>query len=141
MQENSIPNLIENVPCYNEEFGDLYYQQSIDKGYEGIIYRMQDCDYVDGKSHYILKRKKTLDSEFKCIGIKRGVGKYLKTLGALICLTPGGKTFTVSGMTDSLRHKFFNNPPLDKMITVRYDSLSDHGIPIRPRFITVRDYE
>ncbi len=46
-----------------------------------------------------------------------------------------------SGLDDETRAKFWKNPPIGKMITVKFFELTDDGIPRFPIFKAVRDYE
>jgi DNA ligase-1 len=143
LKDNNIPHLVDTYPILTIEEADQYYDVALDNGYEGVVYKMQDCLYKDGRSHYSLKRKKVKDAEFICEGLQQGKGKYSKTLGALILRSDYGNTFTAGGMKDADREKFWKNPNcvVGKMVTIRFQELSSAGIPINPRFVAVRDYE
>jgi hypothetical protein len=143
LKDSDIPNLVTTTPVLNLEQADEVFDVAISKGYEGVVYKMQDCSYTDGRSHYSIKRKREQDAEFICEGLQQGKGKYSKTLGALILRSHFGNTFTASGMKDADRHKFWNDPTcvVGKKVTIKFQELSSVGIPINPRFVCVRDYE
>lgn len=121
--------------------------------YEGIMVRMGDGGYTqpsvrglsdqDNRCWTMLKHKGWLDDEFEIIGVAEGKpsdrgGKYVGTLGALICKARNGKQFNVgSGMTDAERDEWWSNPPVGKQAKVKYRLLSDEGIPLNGTLILV----
>lgn len=134
--------MVESVLCEDKMESDAVFKYHLMNNYEGSIYIMKDCVYINGRSHYKLKRKKVQQMEVLCIGTVKGTGKYLNSLGSLRCLTTNKVTVYVgTGFTDKERKKFFESPPFDKPITIEYLELSEDGVPINPRFISVRDYE
>ena len=87
---------------------------------------------------HLLKRKDWQDDEYNCVGVQEGEGKYKGMTGAFICLTPEGKTFTVgSGVTDSERIHYWEHPPINQLIKVKYLVLSSDGIPLNPTILAV----
>lgn len=108
---------------------------------EGIIYRNISAPYIEGRTNTMLKRKRMASAEYKCIDIQEGLGKFYGTLGAFICTLPNGAAFNVSAaeLTDEERAKMWADPPINKMLTIRYPSLSKYGIPLQAQFVAVRD--
>jgi len=101
----------------------------------------------DNRCWHLLKRKDWRDDEFRCVGVQEGEGKYQGTLGALqcssfktdktkvfeLCEPALHPTFSVgSGLTDSQRAHYWANPPIGKLIKVKYLVLSSDGIPLNP---------
>ncbi len=96
----------------------------------------------DNRCWHLLKRKDWQDHEFECLGMEEGEGKLLGTCGALICATvPTDKTSKVqhqprfnvgSGLTDAQRAFYWSNPPIGKLIKVKYLCLSSDSIPLNP---------
>lgn len=156
-QDTFIPTLLVKT----QQEADNCYAYFVKKGYEGLMYRLGDCPYTAPKQHWaqcgplwnipkprtnflsdkanrcwhLLKRKSWCDAEFRCVGWEYGKpdGKYANMVGALICITPEGKQFTVSGgLTDEQRVKFLTNPPTAKLIKVQYLMFSTEGKPINP---------
>lgn len=122
---------------------DAFYQLFKRDGYEGAMYKHPDmpygfselCGNKENRWKYTLKRKDWLDGEFECLDIQEGEGKYKGKVGALCFRTKEGRPFTVgSGITDADREFFWSEPPIGSLIHIRYDIISDDGIPIQPRF-------
>jgi len=146
-------------------FADMMYADFVSQGYEGMMYRLGDCPYTvprqqggpfstgipqnlerrlrfladqDNRCWHLLKRKDWQDDEFLCIGLQEGEGKYKGTLGALVCKTKEGRTFTVSGFTDIERDTYWENQyPIGRQIKVKYLVLSTDLIPLNPTVIAV----
>lgn len=102
----------------------------------------------DNRCWHLLKRKDWQDDEFECLEIEQGEGKYANTLGSLICAT--GKQDTIpgmgtrkqcfhvgSGLTDSERAHYWSNPPIGRLIKVKYLCLSQDGIPLNPTILAI----
>jgi len=108
---------------------------------EGIIYRNPMAPYIEGRTKTMLKRKRMSSTEYKCLAVQEGLGKFYGTLGAFICTLPNGAAFNVSAaeLTDEERAKMWADPPINKMLTIRYPSLSKYGIPLQAQFVAVRD--
>lgn len=140
------------------------------EGYEGTMIRLPDGLYKFGKrSGDLMKIKDFLDDEFEIVGItalsrkekieldvwepgalarssgkwyRNGEGTEEELVGSLICITSDGQKFEVgTGLDDATREELWNNPPIGKMLTVKYQNLTDTGIPFTPVFIAIRDYE
>lgn len=108
---------------------------------EGIVYRDMEAPYMEGRSNFLLKRKRMKSAEYKCVGVTPGMGKFNGTLGAFVCVLADDKTeFNVSGaeLTNKERDIMWANPPFGEMLTVRFPSLSDKGIPQQAQFVAVR---
>ena len=93
---------------------------------------------------HLLKRKDWQDDEFVCVGVQEGEGKYTGTLGALICRTMTSDRHAVthpfnvgSGLTDADRDHYWTNPPLGRLIKVKYLCLSSDGIPLNPTILAI----
>ena len=98
-------------------------------------------------SYYETKRSRTLykvkgfhDEEARITGHERGMGRHLGRLGAYraTLLSTGAKFKVGTGLSDEQRE---NPLPVGTVITVRYQELTDRGIPRFPSFIGARDYE
>ncbi len=114
------------------------------EGYEGSMIRNINGLYVpDYRSADLQKHKDFIDEEFEIVGGKEGEGKDEGTV-IFKCITHDGKTFDPRPKGSwELRHKYWNDLPslIGKQLTVRYQNLSDDGIPIFPVGIVVRNYE
>jgi DNA ligase-1 len=84
-----------------------------------------------------------LDAEFEIVGCDEGSGKD-EGKAIFVCKIKNGKTFSVRCKgADEVRQEQWKNRKayIGKELTVRYQTLSDDGIPIFPVGIIVRDYE
>lgn len=149
-------------PANDASCADLKYAEFVSEGYEGMMYRLGDCPYTvskqewrhpwsttiarprtrflsdkDNRCWHLLKRKDWQDHEYECVGTVEGEGKLAGTLGALICNVPmvlamDRKFHVGSGLTDAQRDFYWRNPPIGKLIKVKYLCLSSDGIPLNP---------
>ena len=121
---------------------DEHYIDLVQIGYEGAIVRHGSCVYKQGgRSPHLMKRKSRKDEDFMIIGVTEGKGKYEQMLGAFVCETSEGKTFTVgSGMTDLDRMTIWealknHEGSIIGEAKVSFQSLSDNGIPTQPTLV------
>lgn len=140
------------------------------QGYEGTMLRNSGGSYKFAhRSSDLLKVKMMQDDEFEVIGISERMSydkvpcqegtpgshrhtdgtwytnenpKPTGTVGALTCIAKNGSQFDVgSGMDDAERKIFWEDPPIGKLVTVKYQELSLSGHPRFPVYKAVRDYE
>lgn len=143
---------------------DQRFHQYTALGYEGIMLRPdgpyefgehkseRTGGYTSYRSKTLWKHKQWSDAEFMCVGITQGDGKAEIGVGALICAAitnPHGlslsamqmddmPTFKVgTGFEDSERIAFATDPPIGKLIRVRYLELTADGIPFNSSFLCV----
>ena len=112
-------------------------------GYEGIILRDINGYYENKRSLNLLKHKHFDDSEFKIIGANKAAGTQEGAV-VWICQTESGKEFTCTiRKTVEEKVKMYKKRKLyiGKMLTVRYQGLSEIGVPRFPVGIEIRDYE
>jgi DNA ligase-1 len=106
-------------------------------GGEGVMLRKPGSRYVAGRSDTLLKVKSFLDSEARVVGHQAGTGKHAGRLGALLVELPNGTRFKVgTGMSDAERK---DPPEVGEIVTVRYQELTDAGVPRFPSYIGVRE--
>lgn len=96
----------------------------------------------DNRVWHLLKRKDWQDDEFECISVVEGEGKLQGMLGALHCRTGDEQClddrFSVgSGLTDAERAHYWTNPPIGRLIKVKYLCLSDAGVPLNPTILAI----
>jgi DNA ligase-1 len=105
-------------------------------GGEGLMLRRPGSRYVAGRSDTLLKVKSFLDTEARVVGHQAGTGKHKGRLGALLVELADGTRFKVgTGLSDAER----NAPPdVGEIVTVRYQELTDAGVPRFPSYIGVR---
>jgi DNA ligase-1 len=135
--------LVENFTAHNED--DIYrlQRQFVSEGYEGAMVRNRKGAYGLNKRSADLQKVKTfLDGEYKIVGFTEGEGGET---GCVVwkCET-AGQIFNVrpQGTREQRREAFKKgNTFVGNMLTVKYQELTDGGIPRFPVGIAVRDYE
>ena len=153
-KDSAIPSgweLVENYTANNED--DIYRMQRyfIREGHEGAMVRNYEGAYALGKRSANLQKVKTFqDWEYKIVGYEQGVGKeegcviWKCETGHKSPSTKEPHIFNVRPKgTQEQRREWFNNASqyIGKMLTVKYQELTDDGIPRFPVGISVRDYE
>jgi ATP-dependent DNA ligase len=122
----------------------VVHKQYMDAGYEGTMIREASSVYEIGKrSNYLLKLKDFKTDEYKVIGMRECAGKDVGT-PIWVCTTENGQEFTVrpEGTQEKRRDMFKNGDRyIGKMLTVKYQNLTDLGVPRFPVGIVFRDYE
>ena len=98
--------------------------------------RAPKIPYIPGRTRLILKLKPEDDAECMIVGYKPGTGKYSNLLGAFECIQEN-KKFYISGMNDSIRKDYLKTHPFGTIITYKYTSLTDDGIPRFPRYYRI----
>jgi len=117
----------------------------MNQGYEGTMVRSGGHEpyRFQYRSPTLLKLKDFLDDDFEIIGAKEGVGKD-EGKATFRCITKDKKEFEVrcKGTDEERREQWTNHKKyLGKKLTVKFQYLSDDGIPIFPVGIAIRDYE
>ena len=124
--------LVDNDIIYSKENIKLYHDKYVNEGYEGIILRKIDKKYgINKRNSDILKYKYFIDSEYKIIGIKIEINNGLK-LPMWKCVTEEGKEFTCRPIgSNEYKLELLKNYKqyIGKLLTVKYQELSDDGIP------------
>ena len=105
-------------------------------GGEGVMLRKPKSLYVNGRSNTLLKVKSFYDAEAKVISHAPGSGRHLGRMGSLNCIMECGKKFRVgTGFTDANRN---DPPPINSIITYRFQELTKSGVPRFPSYVGVR---
>ena len=134
---------------HNRDELELHFHQYVNRGYEGLMIRT-DGPYEFGehegrngptsyRSKTLHKHKSWTDGEFMCVGVTEGEGKAAIGIGALICCTDKLlEQFNIgTGFDDSDRIALAVNPPIGKLIKVRYNSLTERGVPVPASYLGV----
>lgn len=111
------------------------------EGGEGIILKRSDAPYSFGKRNYdLMKIKEEVTLDLLVVGVTQGEGKYVGSLGSLVCKTKNGNIHNVSGMTDAERHSWWANIEdiIDKVIEVKAMKIMPDGSLREPRFKAIR---
>ncbi len=144
---DSISEGVKRVPTIiisEESFLPDAHSKNIEGGFEGTMLRNLKGAYLVGhRSENLLKLKDFVDDEFEIVDVIDGVAKE-QGCAIFICKTADGKTFNVRPKgTVEQRQEMFNRKSelIGSFVTVRYQNLSDEGVPRFPVGITLRDYE
>jgi len=120
------------------------HDQYLKEGYEGLIIRNDNGMYkLNGRSADLQKYKVFQDEEYEIIGGQESTGVEA---GCIIFTVKNknGQEFAVRprGSFDQRKQWMRNlNSLIGKQLTVRYQELTDDGIPRFPVGISIRDYE
>lgn len=135
---------VETIPCNNQADIDFYHEHFTSEGYEGSIIRDPNSLYEQGKrSKGLIKRKDWKDKEFTLEDIREGVGKNAGT--AVFILETNGLTFSVTapGTYEEKKHFWDNRATWlsqsEVKVTVKYQELTDDGIPRFPIALGIRE--
>ena len=135
---------VTTLEAKDEDIMHKLHAQFVQAGFEGTIIRnkhgLYRCKY---RSKNLQKFKDFLDEEFEIVGGKEGIGRAQGTI-IWTCVTADGKEFDVRPKgTEAQRRIWWGNLELyiGRKLTVRYQNLSDTGVPIFPVGIAMRDYE
>jgi hypothetical protein len=146
--------LTETILVDNEEESDGLYNRFISEKYEGIVYKNATAKYEyseikEIRSYNFLKRKASFSNEYEIVDYESGIkGKDLGAIVFIMKTIDGNEFKSVPNMSleerkeiYKLAEKDFNNLYKGKFATIKYDDLSETGVPLRGKFITIRDYE
>eukprot|EP00930_Biecheleria_cincta_P049778 TRINITY_DN34983_c0_g1_i1.p1 TRINITY_DN34983_c0_g1~~TRINITY_DN34983_c0_g1_i1.p1 ORF type:complete len:692 (-),score=162.13 TRINITY_DN34983_c0_g1_i1:290-2365(-) len=105
-------------------------------GGEGLMLRCPGSKYEHRRSKSLLKVKTFHDEEAIVVGHEGGTGRVSGMCGALLCETPDKRRFKVgSGLDDAQRR---DPPPVNSVITYRYQELTAANIPRFPTLVGER---
>ena len=137
-------SLVENVSVNEEKEIHAAQARFVEEGYEGAMVRNLTGAYAIGKRSANLQKVKTfLDGEYEIVGFAQGTGDETGCV-IWVCKTKDGQEFNIRPRgTREERQEYFKNGKdnIGKMLTVRYQELTDDGIPRFPVGISIRDYE
>lgn len=138
----------------NQADSDKLFKRYVKDKYEGIVYKNKDALYEysnikEIRSNQYIKRKKHYDEEYKIVGFEGGIKGKDKDAIIFIMETPNNKHFkSVPNLSLEerkemyiLAKKNFDQLYKNKMATISFDDYSKDNIPLRAKFITIRDYE
>lgn len=118
------------------------HKRFVNNGYEGSMYRDPNGVYEFGQRSWgLLKIKNFDDAEFKIVSIDEGRGKF-EGLAVFTCLTPEGEMFdcVIKGNEfERARYYRERDKYLGKYMTVKYQGLSNKGIPRFPVGLRIRE--
>ena len=136
---------VKTEECAQEKNIEEFLEKYTKEKYEGLIIRNKSGLYEENtRSVHLQKLKKFIDEEFEIIDYT--TPDQGKEVGCVIwiCRTKEGKQFSVrpSGNYQE-RKKLYREAKkyIGKMLTVRYQELTNGHVPRFPVGVTIRDYE
>ena len=118
--------------------------QHVKEGHEGTMIRDMNSVYEVGqRSNYLLKHKDFQTEEYEIIGATTGHGRDANCV-VWICKTEEGNVFNArpEGTLEDREYKYANKERfIGKMLTVRFQNLTDKNVPRFPVGVAIRDYE
>jgi len=107
------------------------FTEYVQEGYEGIMLRNKKGAYVSNRSHDLQKYKEFEEDEFRIVGFREAEGRDSGTV-IWRCATKTGDEFDCRPV-GSVEHRkqLFQNAPanIGKLLTIKYQELSEKGIP------------
>lgn len=135
--------LVPTSRCESEAQMKQQHNAYVADGFEGIMLRAPSGDYKHSRSADLLKYKEFFDAEYEVVGFKEGEGQE-KGCVLWMCRTEEGRTFHCRprGTRESRMELFQNGSEyVGKKLTIRFQELTDEGLPRFPVGIAFRDYE
>lgn len=122
------------------------YDEILSKGYEGIVVREINNQYVRKRSTSMMKFKPKKQDDYKIVGFNEEIsihGEPKGRLGALICKGDDGTLFNVgSGFTADIRARLWHEREslVGRTVTVSYQHLTHgQGVPRFPVFMSLEN--
>lgn len=137
----SVVHYILQLPVDSMELALLTAQRVWDRGGEGCVLRDPSAVFQGGKRNQsIIKLKQGLSFDLEVIGVYEGTGKYQGILGGLQCRWKDNGIINISGMLDSQRRLWWDNPSLiiSKIVQVDAMCISSKGLLRECRFKGIR---
>lgn len=142
-QSRANVKILETHRCETKDDVQKFMTKFLQEKYEGLMLRSDTGGYVKKhRSKTLQKFKEFVDGEYVISGFTEGEGSE-KGLVLFVCKV-GDSTFTVRPIgTREYRHDLYlkGHEYIGKNLSVRYQELTDSGIPRFPVGIAVRDYE
>ena len=134
-----IPWILANKP----EDIEQHYQACLEAGYEGVVVKPMEYEYVDKRSFDWMKLKAINTVDARIVDIFEGAGKYSSSAGGVIIQMPDSEVLVRvgSGFSDQQRDEIYADPDkfIGRMIEVKYHEVTPDGSLRHPRFYRWRD--
>jgi ATP-dependent DNA ligase len=132
------------VSCKVEFEKDIFekHEEYLINNYEGIMIRNTNGSYQQSRSYNLQKYKHFTDEEYEIVDVKEATGNDTGT-AILQCKTKNDLLFWVrpKGSREYRASILQDDTIKHKLLTVRYQNLTDKGIPRFPVGVVIRDYE
>lgn len=132
---------------YSRQEAYQHYQELLELGHEGTVFKSPDAIWQDGTSPFQVKLKLEVDCDLIVTAFRPGKGKNEKTFGAVVAQTANGDLEVgVSGFTDAQRAKIWKEKDqvLGSIMTVKANEIMKPSASSNvyslflPRFVEMR---
>jgi DNA ligase-1 len=134
--------IVKTEIVYSKAKMDYWFNEYLDMGYEGLMWRDRFGTYQPGiRSGYLIKYKPTDDEEFEIVDVEEATGRDEGT-AVFVLITKEGLHFNSRPKgTRALRRQYLlkANRIIGKMAKVIFDEKSKDGIPLRSRVECIRE--
>ena len=139
-----VPTTFVDTPGLDDELYAAYRAE----GYEGLMYRLpsapygfsEECGNKENRWKHLLKRKGWTDDEFIITAYQLTTGEKGNQGFQLTCQTSQGAEFTVgSGLSHEQQLHYAQHSPEGLLAKVRFEMLSDKGVPLKPTLEAILD--
>ncbi len=137
LHANKFVHIIEQKKCYSHKKLQIFLEEVIAKGGEGVIVKNPKLPYFRGRSRNILKVKRFSDAEAVVVAINPGKGKYKNMMGSLTVRMFDGTRFRIgTGFSDQERK---NPPAVGSIVTFKYCGWTQKHKPKFASFLRKRN--
>ena len=131
------------IAAHNAEQIESHYRTVLEAGYEGVVVKPLEYEYVDKRSFDWMKLKAINTIDARIVDIFEGTGKYSSSAGGVIIQMPDSEVLVRvgSGFSDEQRDHIYADPDMfiGRMIEVKYHEVTPDGSLRHPRFYRWRD--
>ena len=130
---------------------EQYFKEFLKEEYEGLMIRRYEC--VDGlkmsqykpgsRTNSLMKHKPFEDKEVEITGYENCVGSHEGAIKFVVKDNEGNEFKVTPKATIEKRRQWYEEGEqlIGKQLTIRYTQMSNKGVPLYARGITIRDYE
>ena len=143
LKPNKTLVLVATILMDEDEGVTTYFTRCRKAGYEGAMIRNAASLYEYKRSYNLQKIKEFDDAEFEVIEVKAGRGKMVEC-AIFRCKTKKGDEFNCKMEGELAKLKPYLKAPktvIGKLLTVRYQGLTNGNVPRFPIGVSLRDYE
>jgi DNA ligase 1 len=115
-----------------------WHDRVVDDRGEGLIARRPGATYIGKRTSDLLKVLEYDSCEVTVVGHQPGEGKHAGRLGALMCAYGTKSVGVGTGFSDQERDNAKLLYPPGTVVSIRYKTLTDDGVPREPRFWRIR---
>lgn len=134
---------VNTYPVTNANEVKTFHDRFVQQGHEGVMIRTKEGPYeINKRSAHLQKYKEFDEDEFEIVGFHEGTGDE-QGLVLWNCITKDGKPFSVRPKgTFVLRRQLFLDAGqhVGKQLTVKYQGLSEDGVPRFPVGKDIREH-